>query len=507
MSLDLALSIAGAGLAATQRALGQVSQNVANATSPGYTRKTLQLTAATADGAPLGVRVTGVLRAVDAGLVARLNASLSEEAATTLRERLLRGVEETQSVGNGAVPDAIGALQDSLIALRGAPSDGGLQRASAEAATTVARNLNAVSDAIGDARQQAQATIEQEVATANSALREIATLTYRLQAGVDRDSAATLEDQRDEAIAVLSQSMNLRAVRQENGGLLLLANGTTELPLDPDEDLFSIEPALVSAGSYYGSGGGLPGIFALGNDVTASMTGGRIGEAIRMRDTTLPRMQAEVDLVATHLAGRLEAQGLRLFTDTGGATPPDMSAAYAGSAQIGFAGRIGVNPDVTASADLIRDGTHDVTATSGGPEAFTANPSDGPAGFTTLLDRVLDFSFGAEAADGSAWAAIPNNGLGPDGSLRSSFLPPLAIGDYATRVMATQAADRAAATAAKEDAAALSSTLDERLSRESGVDVDEEMAAIVTLQNAYAANARVMAAVQSMWDSLLASVR
>ena len=49
--------------------------------------------------------------------------------------------------------------------------------------------------------------------------------------------------------------------------------------------------------------------------------------------------------------------------------------------------------------------------------------------------------------------------------------------------------------------------LEARFSQRSGVDVDTEMAAMVTLQNAYAANARVMSTVQAMWDALLGAVR
>ena len=44
-----------------------------------------------------------------------------------------------------------------------------------------------------------------------------------------------------------------------------------------------------------------------------------------------------------------------------------------------------------------RDGTPAVAATPGGPAAFAPNPGGGPAGFVALLDRVLDFTFGAEA--------------------------------------------------------------------------------------------------------------
>ena len=48
--------------------------------------------------------------------------------------------------------------------------------------------------------------------------------------------------------------------------------------------------------------------------------------------------------------------------------------------------------------------------------------------------------------------------------------------------------------------------LEARFAQRSGVDVDTEMAAMVTLQNAYAANARVMSTVQAMWDALLGAV-
>ncbi len=49
--------------------------------------------------------------------------------------------------------------------------------------------------------------------------------------------------------------------------------------------------------------------------------------------------------------------------------------------------------------------------------------------------------------------------------------------------------------------------LDARFSRQSGVDPDAEMAALVRLQNAYAANARVVNTAQQMFDQLLAMGR
>ena len=50
------------------------------------------------------------------------------------------------------------------------------------------------------------------------------------------------------------------------------------------------------------------------------------------------------------------------------------------------------------------------------------------------------------------------------------------------------------------------STLQNKLNSSSGVNIDEEMAHLLSLQNAYSANARVMSTVKDMFDSLLQSM-
>jgi flagellar hook-associated protein 1 FlgK len=275
------------------------------------------------------------------------------------------------------------------------------------------------------------------------------------------------------------------------------------LPLAPNRDVLATSPAMVDASSYHGAGGTLPGVTLDGTDVTARLTGGTLAENIRLRDATLPRYQAELDLTATTLASRLDAEGLTLFTDNDGSTVPDPTLPYAGSTQLGFAARIQVNPAVTQAPELLRDGTHAVAGSATGPAAFTPNPAGGPAGFATLIDRVRTFALGNQADTGVPWPPIATSGLGPAGDLGSPFAAPAAIGDYASRVTTAQVGDRAAATAAKAGAATLRDGLQARFTAASGVDTDTEMAQMVTLQNAYAANARVMTTIQSMWSSLL----
>jgi flagellar hook-associated protein 1 len=64
-----------------------------------------------------------------------------------------------------------------------------------------------------------------------------------------------------------------------------------------------------------------------------------------------------------------------------------------------------------------------------------------------------------------------------------------------------QAADSAKQIADGQDV--VLSTLQQKFNSQSGVNIDEEMAHLLSLQNAYAANARVMSTVKQMFDTLM----
>ena len=52
----------------------------------------------------------------------------------------------------------------------------------------------------------------------------------------------------------------------------------------------------------------------------------------------------------------------------------------------------------------------------------------------------------------------------------------------------------------------MQTALQSKISAQSGVNMDTEMSAMVALQNAYGANAKVIATVQAMWNQLLGMV-
>src|SRR4051812_35371963 len=106
--------------------------------------------------------------------------------------------------------------------------------------------------------------------------------------------------------------MDVQAVRGQGGDLLLVARGGLVLPLDPGRDVLATAEATVGPNAFHGTAGTLPGVTLNGIDVTAQISGGRLGEDLALRDRTLPRYQAEADLLASNLAARMDAEGLTL---------------------------------------------------------------------------------------------------------------------------------------------------------------------------------------------------
>ena len=240
----------------------------------------------------------------------------------------------------------------------------------------------------------------------------------------------------------------------------------------------------------------MPAILFASTDVTAQLTGGRIGADLTLRDATLPTFQAELDEFAQNLASRFDAQGLTLFTDPQGfvpaqsATPPTppMQDGY-----VGFAGTIQVNADVTVTPSLVRNGTPPVS-----------NP---PAGYTGIIANVLNYAFGADQSPGVAQPAFNTSGLGPSGTLDARFAAPATLGDFATTMLASQAQTSSTIADQAMVEQGVQSTLSGQLSDGSAVNMDAEMSKMIQLQNSYAVSARVISTIQAMWTQLMGAVQ
>ncbi|MFN7332877.1 MAG: FlgK family flagellar hook-associated protein, partial [bacterium] len=290
MSIDAALLIARSGLLHTQRALSNAADNVANAETEGYTRKRIVGEAISSSGQGMGVRSLGPMLEVDTALTNEMNKRRSAKAAAELRDNFLSRINDAHGdpAKGEALGDLVSKLRTGFVELRADPSQVVKQQTIVlNAAQNLVTRFNDVSRVVVEARQAAHDGIVQQVAQVNSTLREISVLRDNL---VERTGAGTpsadVEDKLDVALTRLSDLLEVKPIRQANGGLLLLGAGGITIPIQKEGDVFSVPGAVISPASFYGGSGTIPAIMMGGIDVTRQLIGGKLGESITLRDQT-----------------------------------------------------------------------------------------------------------------------------------------------------------------------------------------------------------------------------
>lgn len=494
MSLDSTLLIASSGLGAITRQLAVVSHNVANASTPGYVRESVTLTALAAGGTGMGVQTGPTGRDLDAQLQASALAATSASSYAGTRQTALSAIDQVSgSTGSAnAIADLLGGLQDKLSALEASPGDQTAQHAVVLQAQQLTTAINQLAQAGAGQRQQAQDSVSADVSQLNAALRQVGQLTTQIvqTRALGQDTAA-IEQERDGQMSVAAQLTGVRFATQPNGGVQAIIGGIV-LQLDATTgNVFQAGTAQLSPSTPASAVPGT-GITLNGQDVTADLkaAGGSIGAELGLRDDAMPQMQAELDEFSHTLATRFAAQGLTLFTDGSGTVPPG-GGTPAQAGYVGMAQTLQVNPVVAANPGLVQQGTT-------GPAT--------PSGSTTVLQNVLTYALGANSAPGTPQPAPSTSGLGPTGTIQARFQAPATLADFATALGGAQAADAASAASDADAESATAQAMQDKLSAASGVSMDTELSHMIALQNAYGANARIIAAAQSMWDSLLSEV-
>ena len=173
---------------------------------------------------------------------------------------------------------------------------------------------------------------------------------------------------------------------------------------------------------------------------------------------------------ATALTG---GTALPFFTDGGGFYTGAITAL--GSQSVGFAGRIAVN------AALVADPSKLVLYQAGTAAGDSTRPD---FIYRQLTSASLTFS--------------------PDGGIGSANAPFTgSIGNYLRQALSQQGEAASAADNLKQGQDVVLSNLQQRFNEQAGVNIDQEMANLLNLQNAYAANARVLSTVADMLATLL----
>ena len=392
ISLDAALS----GLKAAQRSLDTISDNIANAQTPGYTRKILPQETLVVGGVGMGVSLDAIVRNVDKSLLRDLMKQVSISGSAAATQTYLARVQSF----NGAAEDQkslsamIGKMQDAFTALSASPNSPIALSQTLNSAQQVAKTFNDYSTLINQMRSDSEGQISQDVAQANTQIQRIASLNVQIQSlTAAGKSTADLEDQRDQAIKNLSKFIQVSTFTGTNNILVVQTKEGQVLADTTAHNLFFAPASPLTVNKFY-PGGGANGLFidsASGTEVKQGQIGGEIGAMFTMRDTTLPTYQAQADEMAQKLAYRFQQEGLKLFTDASGNVPANVAPPGA-VGYVGFAGQIRVNQNVVADPTLLRNGT---------------NGGSVPAGSNEVIRKITQFAFGAyEYQEGSGTADI-----------------------------------------------------------------------------------------------------
>ena len=243
MTSDL-ISIARSGTRAARVALDVTANNIANASSEGYVRRSASLTeiAVNSVSAVLsainlaGVHVTGVVRNADQFRQSEVRRTGADAARANAEVQGLENVEA--AIEQTGIYTSIVDLEAAFQQLLSDPTDGSLRAAALEKSRNVAQTFNVTAqslDAVGEGlRFEAQDGVDE----VNRIAAELARVNLRLTRSADLSSDQTaLFDQRDKLLQDLSGHADVSTGFAADTGVVTVRLGG------------SAGPALVDGGS------------------------------------------------------------------------------------------------------------------------------------------------------------------------------------------------------------------------------------------------------------------
>lgn len=486
MSLSSALSNAVGGLGASAKRADLISNNIANAQTPGYTRRAAELGAAVLSGQGDGVRVLGVTLVQDTAAIANRRLSDASLGAETAASGPLSTLSNAMGVPGSAtaLAELAADLEIALTAAANEPNSDPRLSSAVTSADRLVDKISGLASETQDLRAQADGDIARLVNTLNENLASIEEINGQIVSlTVSGADTTGLMDLRKSLIDEISGIVPIREVTRNTGEVALFtANGGTLLDGRAAEVGFTATPLItqdMTLASTALSGLTLGGLDASvgSTDGSGVMDGGSLGALFITRDQTLPTFADQLDLLAEDLVERFQdpaidatraAGDAGLFTDDGAAYDPLNLA--------GLAGRLGLNaavdPDAGGAVWRLRDGLGAAAPGLTGDGALLASLST-----AATTPRAPSLALGFTGAGGiAAWAA----GL--------------------TGTVATQAET---AEANVTYAATLNQSFRDSEVATSGVDTDRELQELLQVEQAYAANALVLSTVDQMINRLL----
>jgi len=368
------LNIGASGVRAYQSALTTVSDNIANAGTAGYTRRTTGLNEVVSAGGVTetalvganGVAVTGTVRIADAARAADVRASSADLARSESGITTLTGI---QSVLTGiAVGDRLADFFNAATAVAANPSASAPRSTMLAAADSVASAFTATGKALDAVAADLDATGKSGVETLTSLGAALAKINDGLgRATAGTSGAAQLQDQRDQILDQMSAISDVSVATDAVGRATVRLGGANGPAFVSGSSAGAVtyvrDGGSVAFAVHYGgeitrlspNGGALAGVVDGAQRVTDARTG--LNAIAKSFTDGINAVQAQ----GQDLAGK---PGAAMFTT--GATATDITLSLtdpAGIAAAAIGGSARDNSNLAALATLRSSGAFEANTT------------------------------------------------------------------------------------------------------------------------------------------------
>ncbi len=481
---DMGLSIAASGLAASSAELNTASNNLANVSTPGYATEQVNLSPEAASGpfkAGQGVLVGSVTRLSDAVYAAVSVAAAGVQGAASQTNQVMTSIQtvfpEPSSNGLGT---QLNTFWSSVATLASNPGQVGAEQAVVGAAQNVAMSLNSSSSQLSQIASSLQTSVGSgsgdggTLTQVNALLQQVATLNAQIVAGaVSGQNSNALVDQSTAAVNTLAGLVGLTSTTGPHGTVALYSNGVQLVSGNVAQTLGT-------------TGSAATGNLAITTSNGVAVTvGGSIGATLTAVNSTIPEYQSKLNAVADALASGvnavqangMSASGVPGSAIAGGATALPNIFVDNGSSSTYTTSPPAINSAATIEVAPALVGNPSLVATASAPSASNANV----IGTATL-----------DGSNAQAMAALASSTTGPDATYQSMIG---ALGSQAASALSTSNA-----------AQGLLTTATNNLSTISGVNQNTQEVNILTAQNAFQANSKVINAINACFQSLISAV-
>ena len=304
-------SISISALQAFQRAITVTGNNIANASTPGYSRQSVDLVSSQPQSygngwLGSGVAVAGVSRAFDQATATQYTNSQSALGQANALKGYSDQLDSLFNTTGGGISVAVQKFFSAAADVSNDPTSASARQAFLGQAQTLAGSFQSLNSQLNAINGDINTRISGDVAQINSYAQSIAKLNTQIEnsgnAGLGQGPNDLL-DQRDQLVTKLSSLTALATTTNSNGSINVFAGNGQDLVVDGQAS------ALTTVTSNFDPGRLEIGFVGTGNNIiSGNFTGGDLGGLLAARTQLVDPVRNQLGQLATAIAQTVNTQ-------------------------------------------------------------------------------------------------------------------------------------------------------------------------------------------------------